>query len=482
MSVRQIPVFSSYEEKVQYGLSIVEENAPFFEALAQMNPKYKGIWESGDRHKLALLGFIFENTLGRITEVTKIPPESVRKALLEGKGILAEATTLNDIAGYDINYLGVVSFLFPTLVASDVVNIQPLEGPTGVIFYKRYLTEQAKGKIAAGTELTRSDQADRGAAEQGIAGDLVVDEKIGAGNGTNTNFNGTLAWTPVVPTTVTVTDGTQIVTDDGNGGLTGDGNGTINYETGSIAVTFNSAPASGVDVTVTYRFENHGNRFMTVKMKLERKTVSAQSRVLGFRWEAEAQQDLLAYHQIAIEDDVATTLVEEVATEIDSKVLSDLYALANAGVYKEIWDSTPPAGTDPVLYRQTIAFAIRKVYTKIVDAIGRRPANAVAFAVCGADAWHYVQTSGKLKDGKLDGDINVYYSPLVPANSIIVGIKGADAVTGGYVYSPYRLEVSPAVPSVVNGETHPFLYTKGILSRDAFTVINPKFYGLVTVA
>lgn len=475
------PVFSSYEDKVEYGLRVVEENLPFFEGLAEIHPKFKRVLESKDRYKLALLGFIFDNTVGRISEVLRESPENIKKVLVEGKSVLSEATSVHDIAGYDANYLGVVSFLFPTTLASEIVNIQPLEGPTGVIFYKRYITEQAKGKVVAGTELTRSDQTSQGAAEQGIAGDLVVDEQIGTGNGTNTSFNGTLAWTPVVPSTVTITDGTQIITDDGNGGLTGDGSGTINYETGAVAVTFNAAPANGANVTVTYRYENHGNRFMTVKMKLEKKTVSAQSRVLGFQWEAEAQQDLLAYHQIAIEDDVATTLVEEVATEIDSQVLSDLYALANAGVYKEIWDSTPPAGTDPVLYRQTIAFAIRKVYTKIIDAIGRKPANSTAFAVCGADAWHYVQTSGKLEDGKLGGDINVYYSPLVPANSIIVGLKGNDAVTGGYVYAPYRLEVSPAVPAVVDGQTHPFLYVKGILSRDAFAVVNPKFYGLVTV-
>ena len=79
-------------------------------------------------------------------------------------------------------------------------------------------------------------------------------ETIGTGDGTSTSFSGTLTKTPVDPGTVTVTDGTQTLTDDGSGNLTGDGSGSINYSTGEISVSFTSAPGSGDNITVSYKY------------------------------------------------------------------------------------------------------------------------------------------------------------------------------------------------------------------------------------
>ena len=74
---------------------------------------------------------------------------------------------------------------------------------------------------------------------------------IGTGNGTATDFTGTFTKAPVLPGSVVVTDGTQTLRDDGCGRLYGDGTGTVNYETGTISVSFGSAPAADVTVSVT---------------------------------------------------------------------------------------------------------------------------------------------------------------------------------------------------------------------------------------
>lgn len=68
------------------------------------------------------------------------------------------------------------------------------------------------------------------------------------------SFADTLAETPIVPGTVSVTDGVETFTDNGEGVLAGDagGSGTVNYDTGAISVTFDEAPGEAVDVDVDY--------------------------------------------------------------------------------------------------------------------------------------------------------------------------------------------------------------------------------------
>ncbi|GAB4536786.1 MAG: hypothetical protein Fur0020_05050 [Thermodesulfovibrionia bacterium] len=77
---------------------------------------------------------------------------------------------------------------------------------------------------------------------------------LGTGNGSTQTFSGYLPNTPVVPDSVTVTDGSQTLSDDGQGGLSGDGSGEVNYVTGFITVTFTDAPANGTNIMVDYYY------------------------------------------------------------------------------------------------------------------------------------------------------------------------------------------------------------------------------------
>ena len=93
----------------------------------------------------------------------------------------------------------------------------------------------------------------------------VNDEVIGTGDGTKKTFSDTLSFKAGGSARtcfgITVTDGVETFTDNYDGTLTGDkgGTGTINYTTGAISVTFNSAPASGVNITVDYQWEDSTN-------------------------------------------------------------------------------------------------------------------------------------------------------------------------------------------------------------------------------
>ena len=101
--------------------------------------------------------------------------------------------------------------------------------------------------VACGTIMSRADDGMwvRMTSETGYS--------IGTGDGTNTNFNGTLSEN-IYPGSVRVTDGNVVLVDNGSGLLTyaGETVGTVNYRTGDIVMVFDTAPADGADVTVDY--------------------------------------------------------------------------------------------------------------------------------------------------------------------------------------------------------------------------------------
>ena len=77
---------------------------------------------------------------------------------------------------------------------------------------------------------------------------------LGDGNGVQTTFNGTLTTLPILEYSVSIQAGAQEVADDGSGVLTGDGTGSIDYTTGVVSVTWDTAPALGEDVVCTARY------------------------------------------------------------------------------------------------------------------------------------------------------------------------------------------------------------------------------------
>ena len=85
----------------------------------------------------------------------------------------------------------------------------------------------------------------------------VTDESITTGDGSTKNFTHTYS-TPLEPETISITDGTQVITDDGHGNLTGDidsgGINTIDYDNGDADFTFASAPADSSSITTDYEW------------------------------------------------------------------------------------------------------------------------------------------------------------------------------------------------------------------------------------
>jgi len=131
-------------------------------------------------------------------------------------------------------------------------------------------------------------------------------ESIGTGNGTATAFSGTVTNVPLLPGSVVVTDGTQVLYDDGCGRLYGDGSGTVNYKTGEISATFNAAPATDAAVSV-----NYANQIVGVLLDKIDTTKETVGRVV--------------VHGVVIKS--ALLVAGAAATQTDVERLSNIYAI-----------------------------------------------------------------------------------------------------------------------------------------------------------
>ncbi|MCI4408958.1 MAG: hypothetical protein JHC26_07680, partial [Thermofilum sp.] len=165
--------------------------------------------------------------------------------MCEANGTVADLGILPRIAK------DVVTIMYGVSPLPLIASVQPIEEELGLIYYKRVKAVTGGGNLSAGSTIVS------------VYGDYVtpqgytnaeVNEVIGSGNGTATTFTATLSYKPIRPGTVVVQAGSVTGQDynyDGN--IYGAGvSGTINYQTGAISLTFATAPASGVSVSVTY--------------------------------------------------------------------------------------------------------------------------------------------------------------------------------------------------------------------------------------
>ncbi len=140
-------------------------------------------------------------------------------------------------------------------------NVNAIEAEAGIVKYRKFFvknTHATDTALALSTVMTRFSSADDYMAIfSGTASDEIGDttQSIGTGDDSTTTFSDTLSTTPVLPHSVSVTADTVVGYDDGNGVISGTGiaSGSVDYSTGAVSVTFDTAPANAVDVSVAYR-------------------------------------------------------------------------------------------------------------------------------------------------------------------------------------------------------------------------------------
>jgi hypothetical protein len=342
--------------------------------------------------------------------VTSVLLENQERSLREERNALFEAAPVNNISAsagidkYDPIMIGLVRRAMPNLMAYDICGVQPMTGPTGLIFAMR--------STYGGSGDTRANATTRVEALY---------------NEANTAFSST-------------------------GGATGNNpvDGTYTTGTGTSTATAEAQGSSG------------GNPFNEMSFAIDKTTVTAKSRALKAEYTVELAQDLKAIHGLDAEAELSNILSQEFMFEINREVVRTIYtvakpgspATATAGTFDLDVDSN---GRWSVERFKGLLFNIERDANHIAQDTRRGKGN---FIVCSADVASALAMSGVLDyapalstglnvddtgntfAGILNGRYRVYIDPYssnlgAASQFYMVGYKGSSPYDAGMFYCPY---------------------------------------------
>ena len=357
--------------------------------------------------------------------VTAVMLENTEKALVEERGhqnfTLSEAAPANatgaGIDNWDPILISLVRRAMPNLMAYDIAGVQPMTGPTGLIFAMKSRYSAQNGTEALFAE---ADTAFSGAA----SGDLGT-----ASARNNDPFAG----------------------DDATGTDSADTDTVAEYAPGTAMATA-TAEALG---------DSGSNAFPEMAFSIEKATVTAKSRALKAEYSMELAQDLKAVHGLDAEAELANILSAEILAEINREVIRTINLKAKLGAQQA--DLTT-AGTFDLDTDADGRWSVEKYKGLLVQI--QREANQIAkdtrrgkgnFIICSSDVAAALSASGMLDytpalaananlniddagntfAGTLAGGMKVYIDPYAAVNYVNMGYKGTNAYDAGLFYCPY---------------------------------------------
>jgi len=362
-----------------------------------------------DPYRKAVTAVILENQAQEMQKQSGMMMETAPTNSLGGTGYSGGSTATGPVAGFDPILISLVRRSLPNLIAYDIAGVQPMTGPTGLIFAMR------------STYGTNRD---------------VNNSAIEAFyNEANTGFSGT--------------KGAQ--TDISMAANTALGNQNVF----ASSVTTGAAMATSVAEDLT---------FNEMGFSIEKVSVTAKSRALKAEYSMELAQDLKAVHGLDAETELANILSTEILAEINREVIRTIYSVAKVGAQV----GTTTAGTFDldtdsngrwmVEKIKGLAFQLEREANTIAKTTRRGKGNVmicssdVASALAMAGLLDYqsalnsqvnltVDDTGNTFAGTLFGRIKVYIDPYFAANSTsefaVMGYKGSNAYDAGIFYCPY---------------------------------------------
>ena len=370
--------------------------------------------EIKDAHRRSVTAAILENQ-----EIAM----NAERSQAQGFGGLNEAAPGNSTtsaSNWDPVLISLVRRAMPNLMAYDVCGVQPMSGPTGLIF-------AMKARYGAGATSTR--EALFNEAETQFSGDRSTNHDSDNASG----FNG--------------------ITDDSATGVR-----TVDSSVDDSRLT--STFGSGMSTAAAEALgDGVGAPFAEMGFTIEKATVTAKSRALKAEYSLELAQDLKAIHGLDAETELANILSTEILAEINREVIRTINSQAKTGALQSnvatrgIFNlSTDADGRWSAEKFKGLVVQIDRECNVIAKETRRGKGNVV---ICSSDVATALSASGMLDyspglatslqvddtgntfAGTLNGRIKVYIDPYATADYITVGYKGTNAYDAGVFYCPY---------------------------------------------
>ena len=369
-----------------------------------------------DNHRKAVTAAILENQEQAMRE----------QGLMEAPTNAAGAGTVasgGNADNWNPILIALVRRAMPNLMAYDIAGVQPMSGPTGLIFAMKSRYKTTKAGVSSGDEALFDEAA------VGFSGDSAA-----TGNGTGPS-------------------GLVGLSDDSAAGLRTTDSSIDDARTGPYLgdnYTTSEAEALG---------ESGGQAFAEMGFTIDKATVTAKSRALKAEYSLELAQDLKAIHGLDAETELANILSTEILAEINREVVRTINSQAKTGALQT---NTAINGIFDVQTDADGRWSVEKFKGLILQI--EREANVIAketrrgkgnFMVCSSDVASALSASGMLDyapsmstnlnvddtgntfAGVLNGRMRVYIDPYAVGDYINVGYKGTSPYDAGVFYCPY---------------------------------------------
>lgn len=362
---------------------------------------------------------------------------------------LQESIQTADAGIFKLFALDMVGAVVQNLIAPEIVSVQGMDNAVALVLYLEYQYGTTKGTTQAGTAFadTRNFyQADAQYSSSNVEGEIV---QLAATTG-----KATLAQPAPISAgsvSITLSNGTTVLTDDGAGNLADAGNsvtGTINYATGEITI----ASAQGTAVTANYTYaltyvDNAvTNRIPEVNLQMKRIPMYAKPRRMKAVWSFDSQYILnKEYGGADMEELMNATVAAEIMHEIDMEVMNDLYRCANAGP-EQTWSEVVPFGISATDHFNTFKVAIDRCSAQIYKAtrkvrgnfiVGGVEVGTVCSSVIGFKPAKNTTIAGPCFFGTMPDGVKVYLNPDFDNDVFVVGYKGSNMFDTGYILGMY---------------------------------------------
>ena len=347
--------------------------------------------------------------------VTTVILENQEKSVREDRSFMAEAAPANatgsSVDNWDPVLISLVRRAMPNLIAYDICGVQPMSGPTGLIFAMK-----SRFGSQAGAEAL-FNEADTDFSARDAASDT----------------------------------------------------GSPDAQSGTNPATLNDSPSAGTYTTgsgmTTAQAETLGDgsdEFAEMAFSIDKVTVTAKSRALKAEYTMELAQDLKAIHGLDAETELANILSSEILAEINREVVRTIYSHAKAGAQVNtttagIFDlDTDSNGRWSVEKFKGLLYQLERDANAIGQLTRRGKGNII---ICSADVASALQMAGVLDyapalnsnlnvddtgntfAGVLNGKFKVYVDPyaanISASQYYVIGYKGTSPYDSGLFYCPY---------------------------------------------
>jgi len=388
-----------------------------------------------DAHRKMVTAVLLENQEKFLSEernfLTEAPTNLGNAAGASG-GFGGGATAAGPVAGFDPVLISLIRRSMPNLVAYDLAGVQPMNGPTGLIFAMRSRRDSQSG------DETFFDEVNTAFSGQDSGNDITQGSYVSGSDGGAVGFG-------------TTSPGAKHGTNPGLLNPSSDST-QDDYAVGQGMQTGDSEALGDAS----------GNQFNEMAFSIEKVTVTAKSRALKAEYSLELAQDLKAIHGLNAEAELANILSTEILAEINREVIRTIYKVAEKGAAvntatQGIFDlDVDSNGRWSVEKFKGLLFQIERDANRIAQRTRRGKGNMilcsadVASALTMAGVLDYtpalnanlqVDDTGNTFAGVLQGKYRVYIDPYSANSAVkqyyVVGYKGTSPYDAGLFYCPY---------------------------------------------